>query len=112
VAKQVRENLGDEVADVAACSMERRAGEEFAFNEPLLENLLGRDAWKSGPLIVALLFIAPGKHAGPEGDVAQIVKGARGERMEGVRFTRTLGAHPLLVEILADRVTAAVAAER
>ncbi len=107
VAAQVRESLGGEVVEVAACSMERRAGEEFAFNEPLLEGLLARDGWRDSDVVVALLFIAPGKHAGPDGDVAQIVKRARGGRMEGVRFTRTIGAHPVLVEILADRVKAA-----
>jgi Uncharacterized conserved protein len=104
VAGQVRIKLGGEVMEVAACSMERRAGEEFAFNEPLLEGLLARDGWRDGPLVVALLFIAPGKHAGPEGDVAQIVKRARGGTLDGVRFTRTMGAHPLLVEILTERV--------
>ena len=104
VAAQVRELLGGEVVEVAACSMERRASEEFAFNEPLLEGLLARDGWKDEAVVVALLFIAPGKHAGPEGDVAQIVRRARGGTLDAVRFTRTMGAHPLLVEILADRV--------
>lgn len=104
VAEQVREALRGEVADVAACSMERRAGEEFAFNEPLLENLLMREGWNAGPLVIALLFIAPGKHAGPEGDVARIVQRARGGEWADVRFTRVMGAHPLLVEILAERV--------
>ena len=104
VADQVRALLGDAVIEVAACSMERREGEEFSFNEPLLESLLAREGWREGPVIVALLFIAPGKHAGPEGDVAQIVKRARGGTDEGVRFTRVMGTHPLLVEILADRV--------
>ena len=107
VAAQVRESLGGDVMEVAACSMERRAGEEFGFNEPLLEGLLARDGWQDGDVVVALLFIAPGKHAGPDGDVAQIVKRARGGRREGVRFTRTIGAHPVLVEILAERVKAA-----
>lgn len=106
VAEQVREMLGSDVLEVVACSMERRPGAEFAFNEPLLENLLARDEWRSGPLIVALLFIAPGKHAGPAGDVAQIVARVRGETSD-VKFTRVMGAHPRLVEILADRIEAA-----
>lgn len=107
VAAQVRKRLGGDVAEVAACSMERRPGDEFAFNEPLLERLLVQEEWREGPLVVALLFIAPGKHAGPDGDVAEIVKRARGGKMDGVRLTRTMGAHPLLVEILAERVRAA-----
>ena len=104
VADQVRTLLGDDVLEVAACSMERRDGDEFSFNEPLLENLLARDGWREGPLVVALLFIAPGKHAGPDGDVAQIVKRARGDAFDRVRFTRVMGTHPLIVEILAERV--------
>lgn len=104
VAEQVRAMLGDGAAEVAACSMERRPGDEFAFNEPLLETLLARDGWRDGPLIVALLFIGPGKHAGPDGDVAQIVRRVRAENMDTVRFTRVMGTHPRLGEILADRV--------
>jgi len=104
VAAQVRELLGGAVSEVAACSMERREGAEFDFNEPLLENLLARTEWRSGPLVVGLVFVAPGKHAGPDGDVAKIVRAARGGEMCGVKFTRVLGEHPRLVEILADRV--------
>lgn len=104
VTAQLRFILDAQVTEVVACSMERRPGSEFKFNEPLLENLLLRDGWRDGPVIVALLFIAPGKHAGPEGDVAQIVARTRADDGEEVRFTPVLGAHPLLVEILADRV--------
>ena len=106
MAEQVRAKLGDAVAEVAACSMERRPGEEFAFNEPLLENLLAREGWRDEPVIVALLFIGPGKHAGPDGDVAQIVRRVRAEKMDTVRFTRVMGAHPRLGEILAERLGA------
>lgn len=102
VTAQVRAMLGDEVTDVAACSMERREGGEYDFNEPLLERLLAREEWRSGPLVVALLFFAPGRHAGPEGDVAQIVRRVRGGDA-CVRFTRLLGQHARLLEILAER---------
>lgn len=104
VAAQVRGLLGDEVADVAACSMERRAGPEFAFNDPRLETLLSRAEWRAGPVVIALMFIAPGKHAGAAGDVARIVARARGATKDAVAFTRVMGTHPLLVEILAERV--------
>lgn len=104
VTAQVRERLGVAAREVAACSMERRPGAEFEFNEPLLENLLTREGWREGPLVVALLFIGPGKHAGPDGDVAQIVARARDENgMREVRLTRVMGEHPRLVELLAER---------
>jgi sirohydrochlorin ferrochelatase len=111
VTERVRALLGDEPVEVAACSMERRAGPEFEFNEPLLANLLAREGWPDAPLIVALMFIAPGKHAGPEGDVARIVAQTRGGAMGGVRFTPVMGTHPLLVEILVDRVNTASRAD-
>lgn len=107
VAADVRALLGDAAAEVVACSMERRDGAEYDFNEPLLDRLLARDGWRDGPLVVALLFVAPGRHAGPDGDVAQIVRAARGGDVREVSFTRVLGDHPRLVEILADRVRAA-----
>src|SRR6185312_14787273 len=59
VAAQVRAQLGGSVREVAACSMERRPGAEYDFNEPLLETLLARPEWRTGPVIIALLFIAP-----------------------------------------------------
>ncbi|MBS0632707.1 MAG: cobalamin biosynthesis protein CbiX [Verrucomicrobia bacterium] len=106
VAAQVRAQLGATVREVTACSMERRAGAEYDFNEPLLETLLARPEWQSGPVIIALLFIAPGRHAGPDGDVAQICRRARSD-FTGVKFTRVLGQHPRLVDLLAERCGAA-----
>jgi sirohydrochlorin ferrochelatase len=106
VAEQVRLLLGSAVIEVAACSMERREGDEFAFNEPLLGNLLAREGWRDGAVVVALLFIGPGKHAGADGDVAQIVRRARAGKTDTVRFTPVMGLHPRLIEILADRVGA------
>lgn len=103
VAAQVRSKLGERAAEVVACSMERREGTEFEFNEPTLEHLLSRPEWRTGPLVLAMLFIGPGRHAGPDGDVASLVRAARGSDAD-VRFTPLLGSHPRLVEILADRV--------
>jgi hypothetical protein len=53
---------------------------------------------------VALLFVAAGRHAGPDGDVVRICREVRGSRLPGVRFTRPLGEHPRLVEALAAHV--------
>ena len=105
VTAQVRNLLGDAVLEVAACSMERREGAEYDFNDPLLASLLSRPGWKDGPVVVGMLFIAPGRHAGGEGDVAQICRAARGGSENGLQLTRLLGDHPLLMDILADRAS-------
>lgn len=104
LADQLDRVLGDAVEQVAPCSMERRSGPEYDFNEPLLESLLGREKWNSGTVIVAQLFLVPGRHAGPSGDIAQIC--ARAEKASPnlkIRRTEVLASHPAMLEILADR---------
>ena len=107
VARALRSRLGSRVAAVAPCSMERRPGAAQAFNEPLLENLLATPLWNSGPVIVAQLFLLPGRHAGPGGDIAAIIRRVRAKhpQLRAVR-TKLLGTHPGLVAILADRFLA------
>jgi sirohydrochlorin ferrochelatase len=88
---------------VAPCSMERRPGDEFAFNEPLLENLLGRESFDR-EVVVSMLFFQPGRHAGESGDVAQICDAAEARHPGLATFRTTLvGAHPGLVPLLAER---------
>lgn len=97
--------LKDEVADVTTCSMERRPGPEYDFNEPLLENLLlDQRACPSSQVVVAQFFLSPGRHAGPDGDVAKICREAEQARTD-LRTYRTnpMGDHPLVLELLAER---------
>jgi sirohydrochlorin ferrochelatase len=102
LAGQLQVLLGPET-HVTACSMERRPGPEYDFNEPLLENLLGQPQW-SGEVVVALQFLLPGRHAGPDGDVVQICRKAAAARAGlHTQLTSLVGAHPLLIDILADR---------
>jgi len=109
IAAQLGRRLGARVAGVAPCSMERRPGKAQAFNEPLLESLLAVPSWNSGRVIVAQLFLLPGRHAGPGGDIAAIIRRAR-EKNPKLRAVRTklLGDHPGLIAILAGRFRAAV----
>ena len=90
--------------EVAPCSMERRPEPEYAFNEPLLETLLAREGWNAGRVVVAMQFLLPGRHAGPQGDVAEICARVQSSH-PGLRtqLTPLVGEHPALVEILADR---------
>ncbi|MEO6004440.1 MAG: CbiX/SirB N-terminal domain-containing protein [Opitutus sp.] len=103
VASQVREMLGDTAGAVEPCSMERREGSDYDFNNPLLATLLAKPDWRTGSVITALLFIAAGRHAGADGDVAQICRAARTGESPSVKITPVLGQHPLLLDILVDR---------
>lgn len=99
LARDLAVELAIPSARLIACSMERREGPEYAFNEPLLATALPQAA---GDVIVLMLFLLPGRHAGPDGDVATIAKehakpGAR------VRLSPLLASHPRLAELLAKR---------
>ncbi len=108
LARQLAEKLGPRVLAVAPCSMERRPGPEYDFCQPLLADLLARPPWQAGRVIVALQFLSAGRHAGPDGDVAKICRAAEAAHpLLKTQPTALVGAHPLLVEILADRWRAA-----
>jgi hypothetical protein len=104
--------LGDEVEAVAVAAMERREGEEFAFNEPLLATLLATPPYASGEVVVALQFLSPGRHAGPGGDVAEICAAAEEAAREAGRelktaMTATLADDARVDAVLARRAVAA-----
>ncbi len=95
--------------NIIACSMERRVGNEYDFNEPLLENLDQISNCSGGQLILAMFFLLEGRHAGPNGDVVEIA----GDLVKrgvytSIKMTSLLGAHPLLLEILNDRLQEAM----
>ena len=109
VAGQLAVLLQTEVAAVAACSMERREGSEYDFNEPLLERVAQLDGWAGADVIVALFFLLPGRHAGAGGDVAEICDGLIAQQtLRSTVRTPLLGEHPQLVDILVDRLRAAL----
>jgi len=104
--------LGDEAAATGVASMERREGEAYAFNEPLLAARLGSAPFSDGEVVVALQFLSPGRHAGPGGDVAEICEAAEAAAAEAGRRLRTVMTAPIadddrLVEVLARRAEAA-----
>lgn len=106
ITVQMRTFLGDSVRAVTACSMERRPGPEYAFNEPLLEHLLDTPEFSRGEVIIARLFLQPGRHAGPGGDLEQIAWSATSHHSSlKIAFTEPLGSHPDLVPLLVERLT-------
>ena len=110
LARQLRDRLGPIARGVLAASMERRPEPEYDFNEPLLERAFDRPGFDAGPVIVAMLFLSPGRHAGPEGDIARICAAAQRRHPElRIVMTDLVGRHPGLIPILADRVRAGLA---
>ena len=103
VARQLASELGAPV--VLPCSMERREGGAYAFNDPLLEKLGSVEDFAGGHLVLAMFFLLPGRHAGEGGDVAEICEGLIAEgTFEQIQNTPLLGEHPMLLEILEDRL--------
>ena len=93
--------MSSEISDFSTCSMERRDGEKYDFNDPLLAPLLD-ELNKKGEkeVVLSQLFLSPGRHAGKGGDLEEICSSFEG------RLTRTelLGTHPSIIEILEDRL--------
>jgi sirohydrochlorin ferrochelatase len=99
LARDLAKELSFSPDRLIACSMERREGPGYAFNEPLLASALNQ---AKGDVIILMLFLLPGRHAGPDGDVATI---ARAHAPDGtmVRLSPLLAEHPRLGELLAKR---------
>ncbi|MBZ5488415.1 cobalamin biosynthesis protein CbiX [Halomonas aquamarina] len=113
LAGQLSVLLAEEVACVAAASMERRAGDEYRFNEPLLENLLDRPEFHAGQVVLAMLFLSPGRHAGEGGDIDEICRAAQKRHPAlHITATRLVGEHAGVVEILHSRLRQAIDDER
>lgn len=104
LAQQLHRLLGTRVTAVSPASMERRPGPEFDFCNPLLADLLATRPWNSAPVLVAMQFLLPGRHAGPGGDVARICQAAEAAHPAlKTQMTKLVAEHPLLLDILSDR---------
>jgi hypothetical protein len=104
---QLRALLGAGVAHVGVASMERRGGERYVFNEPLLAGALRAPPFDDGDVVVLLQFLSPGRHAGANGDIAAICEAARAVR-PGLRAWRAdpIGGSPEIAELLRKRFAA------
>jgi sirohydrochlorin ferrochelatase len=101
---QVRGLLGSSVQSVGVASMERRPGSEYEFNEPLLSFALSRGPFSEGDVVILLQFLSPGRHAGPQGDIAQICEEAqRGNDRLRTYMTEPISADPRVVDVLVQR---------
>ena len=107
ICGQVNALCADTIGPIGAASMERRDGEQYAFNDPLLEDRLKMSGYDFGNVIVAMLFLSPGRHAGAGGDVESICKAAEAESSDNAPLktlmTELVGTHPDIVDVLATR---------
>jgi sirohydrochlorin ferrochelatase len=95
--------------DVQFCEavMERREGSEYDFNGELLKQVLQEEARRAlhPTIVLSLLFLSPGRHAGNGGDIATICSEAEGRYPDlRIRISPLVGEHPRLIEILQDRL--------
>lgn len=104
VAKQLRRILQDEVHYVEPSSMESRDGDEYSFNKPLLEDILGTSGFDQN-VILSMLFISPGRHAGKGGDIDQICIQAETKNSNLKTFmTGLFSEHEGAIQILNKRL--------
>jgi sirohydrochlorin ferrochelatase len=111
VAEQLSNLLGDSVNQVRASSMERREGEQYDFNAPLLETLLGDESF-SHEVVAALMFSLPGRHAGSGGDIEQICRESETQKPgQKIFATELFGNHPRAIDLLLARLKQGLASE-
>lgn len=96
LAETLRKELKLRPHELIACSMERREGAEYDFNEPLLERAIQQ---AEGEAVILMMFLLPGRHAGPDGDVAAIAKECA---PAGVRWKLSplIASHDMLAALL------------
>jgi uroporphyrin-III C-methyltransferase len=99
-AAEIARQLG---RSVIAASMESPDGDSFGFNRPLLAEALAALPAHVTDVVIAPLFLSPGRHAGPAGDLARIAAAAArpGRRHH---FAALVGTHPLAVASLATAI--------
>jgi hypothetical protein len=81
LSNQLSKILKHEVESVNPSSMESRAGDEYSFNKPLLEEILGSSGFDKD-VVLSMLFISPGRHACKGGDVDMICKDAKNKNSD------------------------------
>jgi len=115
LAGQMRKQLPSKT--LIECVMERRSGQAYDFNGELLDQQLRHIAAKinaDAPInqqtfIVSLLFTSAGTHAGAGGDIEQICAAVMHDYPHiHIHTTPLVGDHPLLIDILQQRMNDAL----
>lgn len=105
IAGELRRLLGTDIGPLIAASME---GADHPHNRPLFTDVLSIAGFDRGDVVIAPLFLSPGRHAGPRGDLSEIATAAE-DRLTAAplhcHFTGLVGNHPDVVPALASAVT-------
>jgi sirohydrochlorin ferrochelatase len=91
LARQIMDALAPDVTSVCAASME-------GMHPPLLADWLARANLQDRDVVVAPLFLSPGRHAGVDGDIGRICRASPAR----THLTELVGTHPLVIDALAD----------
>jgi sirohydrochlorin ferrochelatase len=91
----LRDSIAREIGASASASME-------GVHPPLLADELRKSAYAGRDVVIALLFLAPGRHAGARGDVARICHASHVR----CHLTALVGDHPAVVDTLAAALLA------
>lgn len=105
LAAQLKDLLGARMTLTEAV-MERREGREYDFNGDLLGDVLSRLAQEDQgrPVILSMLFLSAGRHAGAGGDIEEICGRVEANFPDFRSYpTPLVGSHPGLVDILESR---------
>jgi sirohydrochlorin ferrochelatase len=95
LAAAVRRELTGAIGPLAAASME-------GAHPPLLATQLQTTGFAAREVVVAPLFLSPGRHAGPDGDIARICAGSGAT----CHLTDLVGTHPRAIDALAGALQA------
>jgi len=113
----VRKHIAQSVQDLLSADasleqavMERREGSEYDFNGDLLENWLKQKVQSGATsVIVILMFFLAGRHAGADGDIAEICNSVMKEHPElKISISPLISEHPKFLSILESRLNDAI----
>ena len=105
LTRQLESLLKGKIRALAAASMERRKGNEYSFNDPLLMHQLREKIFNRDGVIISLLFFSPGRHAGIGGDIARLcLEAEKREPKLCTYISDTIGADQSLVILLKKRL--------
>jgi len=109
LAEELQNLLGDNIV-VEQAAMERRQGKDYDFNGDLLEDWLTMKAEEGmASVIVTLLFLLPGRHAGKDGDIENICESVMSKYPSfKIYITPLISDHQNLSLMLASRLHAAL----